>query len=190
MVVDTMDTARMALRELSRSRVIGFDTETRPSFKKGRLHKAALMQLATDDFCFLFRLNKLGIFDSLKSFLEDPGVLKVGLSVHDDFNVLSRSCEMQPQGFIELQDFTKQYCIADNSLQKIFAIVFGQYISKSQRLTNWEAPELTTHQQQYAAIDAWACLKLYKYLNAGLFDPTASPYIIHKDEIAQEQEQI
>lgn len=189
MVVDTIDDARVALRELSRARVIGFDTETRPSFRKGQLHKVALMQLATDDFCFLFRLNKLGLFDALKDFLENPDITKIGLSVHDDFKVLSRSRQIEPQGFIELQEFVKKYGIADNSLQKIYAIVFGQCISKNQRLTNWEAPELTPHQQQYAAIDAWACLKLYKYLSAGLFDPALSPYIVEESPLVQEQEQ-
>lgn len=177
-VVDTPEKARVALRELTRARIVGFDTETRPSFTKGRTHKVALMQLATDDFCFLFRLNKLGFSDKLKDFISDPAITKIGLSVHDDFKSISRSCEIDPHGFIELQDYTKQFCIADNSLQKIFAIVFGRCISKSQRLTNWEAPELTPHQQNYAAVDAWACLKLYRCLSSGNFNPADSPYIV------------
>lgn len=191
-VVDTIDKARVALRELSRARIVGFDTETRPSFRKGRLHKVALMQLATDDFCFLFRLNKLGMFDQLKDFLQNPDITKIGLSVHDDFNVLGRSGEIAPQGFVELQSFVKQYSIADTSLQKIYAIVFGQRISKSQRLSNWEAEELSPEQQSYAAIDAWACLRLYRYLCDGGFDPSSSPYIAPEQPIQQqtvEQEQ-
>ena len=177
-IVDSIDKARVALRELSRARIVGFDTETRPSFRKGRLHKVALMQIATDDFCFLFRLNILGLFDRLVDFLCDPAITKIGLSVHADFSVLARSGEIQPQGFVELQSFVKQYDIADTSLQKIYAIVFGERISKSQRLSNWEADALTPEQQSYAAIDAWACLRLYRYLSAGRFDPAASPYIV------------
>lgn len=177
-VVDTIDKARVALRELTRARIVGFDTETRPSFKKGHLHKVALMQLATDDYCFLFRLNKLGVFDMLKDFLANPDIRKIGLSVHDDFQVLGRSGEISPEGFVELQTFVKDYAIADTSLQKIFAIVFGQCISKSQRLTNWEAEELTPQQQRYAAIDAWACLRLYRHLSEGRFNPAESQYII------------
>ena len=177
-IVDSIDKARVALRELSRARIVGFDTETRPSFRKGRLHKVALMQIATDDFCFLFRLNILGLFDRLVDFLCDPAITKIGLSVHDDFSVLARSGEIQPQGFVELQSFVKQYDIADTSLQKIYAIVFGERISKSQRLSNWEADALTPEQQSYAAIDAGACLRLYRYLSAGRFDPAASPYIV------------
>ena len=188
-VVDTVEQARVALRELRRHRLIGFDTETRPSFRKGHTHKVALMQLATDDFCFLFRLNKLGVFDALKDFLEDGAITKVGLSVHDDFNVLRRSCpDLDPKGFIELQSYVKGFGITDISLQKIYAIVFGQYISKNQRLTNWEAAELTSHQQCYAATDAWACLKIYRHLQAGKFDPEQSPYRVvpeDKDELMQ-----
>lgn len=178
MVVDSMDKARMAVRELTRARIVGFDTETRPSFRKGHTHKVALMQLSTDDFCFLLRLNTLGIFDELRKFLENPEITKIGLSVHDDFAALHRSAEFEPKGFIELQDYVKRYAIADASLQKIYAIVFGECISKGQRLTNWEAPELTEHQQHYAALDAWACLRLFRYLEAGNFDPASSPYIV------------
>lgn len=185
-VIDTIDKARVALRELTRARIVGFDTETRPSFRKGHLHKVALMQLATDDYCFLFRLNKLGIFDLLKDFLENPDVKKIGLSVHDDFQVLGRSGEIAPEGFVEMQTFVKQYSIADTSLQKIFAIVFGERISKSQRLTNWEADELTPEQQRYAAIDAWACLRLFRHLSEGKFNPAESQYIL-PDSPAEEQ---
>lgn len=171
-VIDSVDTARQALRVLRRAGVVGFDTETRPSFKPGRSHNVALMQLSTMDRCFLFRLNEMGVSRALCNFLQDPEVIKVGLSVHDDFNVLRRSVpDLQPQGFVELQQFVKQYGIADISLQKIYAIVFGQYMSKNQRLTNWEAPELTPHQQSYAAMDAYACLQLYRYLSEGRFDP-------------------
>lgn len=180
-VVDTPAMARVALRELSRARVVGFDTETRPSFHRGRLHNVALMQLSTDDHCFLFRLNILGISDGLRRFLENPEIIKIGLSVHDDFSVMRRvSPELDPQGFIDLQEYVKYFNISDISLQKIYAIIFGERISKTQRLTNWEAERLTDAQQTYAAIDAWACLKLYRRLRSGAFDPDGSPYIVDR----------
>lgn len=175
-LVDSASLALQALRALSKEKVVGFDTETRPSFKKGKVHNAALMQISTDDRCFLFRLNKIGICAELKSFLENPDILKIGLSLHDDFNVLRRTTPLEPQGFIDLQQLVHNYDICDISLQKIYAIVFGERISKSQRLTNWEADTLTAQQQAYAALDAWACLKLYKYFRSGAFDPKASPY--------------
>ena len=151
--------------------MVGFDTETRPAFKKGQKHKVALMQISTVDRCYLFRLNKIGMSEELKAFLENPDVLKIGLSVHDDFTVLRRSSELDPKGFVDLQDMVKNFEITDISLQKIYAIIFGERISKSQRLTNWEADSLSEAQQAYAALDAWACLKIYNYLNAGKFVP-------------------
>lgn len=187
-VVDTPVKARVALRELTRARMVGFDTETRPSFHRGRLHKVALMQLSTDDHCFLFRLNKLGISEGLRRFLEDPEIIKIGLSVHDDFAVMRRLLDdLDPQGFVDLQEYVKFFHINDISLQKIYAIVFGGRISKNQRLTNWEAEQLTPPQQVYAATDAWACLKLYKHLRRGSFDPDKSPYIVDRAELNQPQ---
>lgn len=175
-LVDSAAVAHSALRVLAREKAVGFDTETRPSFRKGQIHKVALMQISTADRCFLFRLNKIGICAELKEFLENPDILKIGLSVHDDFNVLRRSGEINPQGFVELQNMVHRYDITDISLQKIYAIIFGERISKSQRLTNWEAAELSPAQQAYAALDAWACLKIYNYLKDGRFDSLSSPY--------------
>lgn len=183
-VVDTPAMARVALRELTRARIVGFDTETRPSFQRGRLHKVALMQLSTDEHCFLFRLNKLGISAGLKRFLEDPEIIKVGLSVHDDFSVMRRIVpDLDPQGFIDLQEYVKYFHINDISLQKIYAIVFQEKISKTQRLTNWEAETLTDQQQIYAALDAWACLRLYRTLRSGAFTPDSSPFIVDRSQL-------
>lgn len=189
-VVDTPDKARAALRYLSRCGLVGFDTETRPSFKKGVLHNVALMQLAADDICFLFRINRIGFHENLIDFLQNPDITKVGLSVHDDFNVIRRSCPLEPQGFVELQSYVKQFSITDTALRKIYAIIFGRSISKSQRLTNWEAEELTPLQQRYAAIDAWACLKIYNALRSGAFDPLTSPYIVSDDSDIQSETNI
>ncbi|MDE6073005.1 MAG: 3'-5' exonuclease domain-containing protein 2 [Muribaculaceae bacterium] len=181
-VINTMSDARAAMTYLNKQPIVGFDTETRPSFKKGQLHKVSLMQLSTDDECFLFRLNHLGLFDGMKEFLSNESIIKVGLSIKDDFHSLNRLSEIEPAGFIELQTHVKDFQIADNSLQKIFAIIFNERISKSQRLTNWEADILTDAQQAYAALDAWACLKIYNHLQSGLFDPESSPYIVPDPE--------
>ena len=183
-VVDTVPMAKIALRELSRAKIIGFDTETRPSFTRGKMHKVALMQLSTDEHCFLFRLNKIGITDGLRKFLEDPEIIKIGLSVHDDFSVMRRLVsDLDPQGFIDLQEYVKYFHINDISLQKIYAIVFQEKISKNQRLTNWEAPTLTDQQQIYAALDAWACLRLYRTLRSGQYNPDESPFIVDRSQL-------
>ena len=176
-LINSIGDARATIKYLNKQSIVGFDTETRPSFKKGQLHKVALMQLSTADECFLFRLNHLGLFDELKEFLSNESIIKVGLSIKDDFHSLNRLGPIEPAGFVELQSHVKNFEIADNSLQKIFAIIFNERISKTQRLTNWEAEVLTEAQQAYAALDAWACLKIYNYLNEGRFDPSKSPYI-------------
>ena len=176
-VVDTPEKAEAALADLNRCTHIGFDTETKPTFQRGaHQHKVALLQLSTGAHCYLFRLNREGVFNAVKPLLENPKIIKVGLSVHDDFNALRRRGELNPAGFIDLQDYARTFLISDLSLQKVYAIVFGARISKSQRLTNWEADRLTEAQQIYASIDAWACLKLYRYLRGGYFNPYESPY--------------
>lgn len=175
-VIDNKDAADSALHFLSNYNIVGFDTETRPSFRKGKRYNVSLIQISTINHCFLFRINKLGFFDGLKRFIENENILKVGLSLKDDFNVLRKIADFTPKGFIELQDFVKQYSISDASLQKIYAIIFNERISKSQRLSNWEAEVLSSSQQNYASIDAWACLRIYRHLCQGEFNPQNSPY--------------
>ncbi len=176
-VVNSIDQANEALDELSKADVIGFDTETRPSFKKGAVNEVALIQLSTRDKCFLFRINLFGLVPKLISFIEDETITKVGLSVHDDFLNLHRLAEFEPKGFIDLQHFVKKFHISDNSLTRIYAILFGKRISKGQRLTNWEAETLTTAQKAYASLDATACVEIYDKLSSGSFDPSASKFI-------------
>lgn len=175
-LVDSVAEANAALMVLEKEEIVGFDTETRPSFRKGCTHQVALMQISTADRCFLFRLNKIGIGEPLKKFLANPSIVKIGLSVHDDFSVMRRTTDIDPKGFVDLQEYVKKFGITDISLQKIYGIVFGQRISKAQRLTNWEADVLTPAQQTYAALDAWACLHLYRHLRQGAFDAEHSPY--------------
>ena len=170
-VIDTLEGATDAFKILKQQNIVGFDTETRPSFKKGRTNKVSLIQISTINHSFLFRINKLGFITELKNFIEDENIIKIGLSLKDDFSVLHKIAEFTPKGFIELQSLVKQYNIGDCSLQKIYAIIFNERISKSQRLSNWEAEELSHGQQAYASIDAWACLRIFNRLNSGEFKP-------------------
>ncbi len=164
-VIENEAEARTAIGYLTTFKVVGIDSETRPSFKKGQNHKVALLQIATSDRCFLFRLNKIGIPQELINFLENPAVFKVGLSLKDDFMMLRKRAKLQPRGVIELQEYVKEFEIQDQSLQKIYALLFSMKISKSQRLSNWDLPSLTQSQKIYAATDAWACLEIYQLLN-------------------------
>lgn len=184
-VVDTPEEVDNAIRILEKEKLIGFDTETKPSFKKGQTNKVALLQLSTLDHCFLFRLNRLGFGEEISRLMENDCITKIGLSIHDDFHVMHRSSQLVPRGFVELQTMVKDYHIEDISLQKIYAIIFGEKISKSQRLTNWEAPTLTPQQQRYAATDAWACLRIYNHLISGEFHPESSPFVLQESDISK-----
>lgn len=164
-VVDTSEQLDQAFETLKKQKIVGFDTETKPVFAKGRKNKVALLQIACEEVCFLFRLNIIDFPSKMMDFFGNPGIIKVGLSVKDDFLMLrARSAGFEPKGFIELQSYVKTFGIEDNSLQKIYAILFGEKISKSQRLSNWESDVLSRGQQQYAALDAWACRKIYVFL--------------------------
>ena len=144
--------------------ILGVDTETKPAFRRGQNHKVALLQVATREQCFLFRLNHLGLPQSIIRLLSNRMVPMVGLSWHDDIMSLHRRAEFTPGWFIDIQDIIGNIGIEDKSLQKLYANLFGEKISKRQRLTNWEADVLSDKQKEYAAIDAWACIILYDEL--------------------------
>ena len=163
--IDTPQAVDQAIIALSKESHVGIDTETRPSFRKGVQHDVSLIQLSTADTCFLIRLNRTGMPASLVSFLENKDIAKIGLSLHDDYQGLCKRRKFKAGGFIDLQKEVGKYGIEEMSLQKIFAIMFAQRISKSQQLTNWENDVLTDKQKLYAATDAWACLKIYNELN-------------------------
>ncbi|MCR5180197.1 MAG: 3'-5' exonuclease domain-containing protein 2 [Bacteroidaceae bacterium] len=144
---------------------VGIDTETRPTFKRGGMNPVALLQVSTPDTCFLFRLNRFGLPESIVRLMTSESTRKIGLSLNDDFSQLRKRKDFKPVNYVELQEYVKPFGIKDLSLQKLYANFFGQKISKNQCLTNWEADVLTEAQQRYAATDAWSCLKLYDVMS-------------------------
>ena len=181
-VIYTESEAEKAVAYLKDQRIVGVDTETRPSFKRGTTHKVALLQISTQDTCFLFRLNRIGMPDSLQEFLMSD-TLKIGLSLKDDFNSLRKRQDMHPDrgNWIELQEYVGKFGIEDRSLQKIYANLFGEKISKNQRLSNWEADVLSEGQKLYAATDAWACVEIYNCLSE--LESTGNYEIIQNEPI-------
>lgn len=162
-VVQSLYEAERAVKYLLSQPILGFDTETKPQFQRGHTSLVALLQVSSKDVCFLFRLNVLGLPDCIKRLLSDEGeTLKIGLSWHDDLCGLRRRGEFHPGTFIEIQQIAKDMGLHDLSLQKLYANFMGKRISKTQRLSNWEADRLTDAQKQYAATDAWACIQLYE----------------------------
>lgn len=161
-VIQSADETEKAVDYLLSADILGVDTETKPSFKRGENHKVSLLQVSNRDTCFLFRLHRTGMTPAIIRLLEDTTVLKVGLSWHDDIMMLKKRCDFKPGLFVDLQDLVGNIGIEDRSLQKLYANVFGMKISKRQRLTNWESDVLSDGQKLYAATDAWSCINLYE----------------------------
>ncbi len=153
-----------ACEDIQRYAIIGFDTETRPSFKAGVTYRVALLQLSTPDCCYLFRLNKIPLARPLLHILESDQIKKIGVDVIGDIRSLKVLRHFRERGFIDLQSIIEQWGIGEKSLRKMSAIVLGQKISKAQRLSNWEAQSYTPQQKLYAATDAWGCLEIYNKL--------------------------
>jgi ribonuclease D len=165
-LIDTLDKLDQAMEMLQGEELLGFDTETRPSFKKGKMNEVSLLQLSNADQAFLFRLNYIGLPNSLRKLLEDVSVLKIGLALRDDLKALRRLGEFEPRGFIDLQDIAQENDVPHNGLKKLAAMFLKYRISKarSKRLSNWEAEHLGPKQVRYAATDAWICFKLYQVM--------------------------
>lgn len=163
-VVDTPEKVEEAVAYLSKQPAVGVDTESRPSFTRGVHYPTALLQIATEERCYLFRLTHVGMPQALADLFANPKITKVGLAFKDDIAGLRRRRDFKPANCIDLQTIVPKYGILDMGLQKIFAICFGRKISKAQQLTNWENSHLTPDQARYASTDAWATLLIYKDL--------------------------
>lgn len=153
------------LPDLSSVKILGFDTETRPSFKKGEVYQVALLQLATETDAYLFRLHGITKFEAIKSILENPEIIKVGVAIRDDLKGLQKLFAFTPTNFVELQDVAKKKGLQNFGLKGMTAEVLGAQLSKGPKLTNWQAKDLTDQQLKYAATDAWIGLQLFNKLS-------------------------
>jgi ribonuclease D len=155
-----------AFDEIKEHEAIGFDTETRPSFKKGVIHKVSLLQIAIPEKVFLVRLNQTGMAKPIIDFLENDDIQKAGIGIRDDIKALNRLLRFQPGGFTELSVLAREAGLQVESVKKLAALLLGFRISKAAQTSNWEAATLTKKQLEYAATDAWVCLEIYKKLKA------------------------
>jgi len=163
-LVDTINKKKLIKDKLNNTEVLGFDTETRPSFKKGIRNNISLIQLATSHNAFLFRINLIGIPDFLVRIFENENIIKVGVALRDDLSGLKKIKPFNPNGFIDLQQYVEKFGIEDKGLKKLAANILGLKISKSQQTSNWENNILKKQQLEYAATDAWVCYKIYNKL--------------------------
>jgi ribonuclease D len=166
-LVDNLKSFYETIPKLYGADLLGFDTETKPTFKKGRKNSVSLIQLSTGNLACLFRINKIGFPDELIKLLADPSVIKAGVAVHDDIRFLKGVKKFSPEGFVDLQSFVRDFGIKSSGLKKLAAIILGFRISKRQQVTDWEAEQLTEAQMIYAATDAWVCHQIYKKLVNG-----------------------
>lgn len=163
-IVENEHDIAAACKYLAEQPVIGFDTETRPSFRPGVTFRVSLLQLSSPEVCYLFRLNRIPLDKAILQLFENKRLLKVGADVAGDLRSLRQIRHFRDAGFIDLQAIAPEWGIAEKSLRKLSAIVLGQRVSKAQRLSNWEAATLTDKQQLYAATDAWVCTRIYDRL--------------------------
>ena len=167
-VTDMDEDFAEAMDYLRKQTVIGFDTETKPSFTSNApRHHVALLQLSGEEKAYIFRLNQMGLPAPLASILSDAAIIKVGAAVKDDVRGLSHYRKFVPRGFVDLQSIVSEYGIVDKSVRKMSAIILGKNVSKTQQLSNWEAQQLSGAQLKYAAIDAWVCREMYLKLKSG-----------------------
>ena len=163
-IVDKNEQIEEACNDLKRYDVIGFDTETRPSFRAGVSYKVGLLQLSTPDTCYLFRLSHIRLDNRILKILGSRQILKIGADVTGDIRALHALRNFHADGFVDLQVEASRWGIEEKSLRKLSAIVLNMRVSKAQRLSNWEAEILTQQQQEYAATDAWVCIEIMKEL--------------------------
>jgi ribonuclease D len=154
------------VKEIEKHPIVGFDTETRPSFTKGQSYKVALLQLAVPQKVFLIRMHHTGLTDEITSIFENPGIIKAGVAIRDDIKALQKIKRFHPTAFVELATMSKEAGLQVESVKKLTGLLLGFRISKSAQTSNWEATTLTEKQIEYAATDAWVCLEIYKRLHA------------------------
>ena len=167
-VIDSDHEFEQLAAELRPSKLLGFDTETRPSFKKGLVYPTSIIQLATQEQAWILRVGKMGYPPLLRELLSDESILKVGLSLKDDIRRMQADLSFEPRGFLDLQQYVQAFGIEELGLKKLSALVLGRRISKSQQVSNWDAHELTEAQLRYAATDAWICVMIYNKLKSAI----------------------
>jgi ribonuclease D len=163
-LIDSEKEIGLAINALQDADVLGFDTETRPSFKKGEFHKVALMQLAIPGKVFLIQIHKTGLPDELLRILANPKIIKAGVAIRDDIKALQKFKRFHPEGFVDLSIVAREKGIGVESVKKLTALLLGFRISKTAQTSNWELPTLSEKQIEYAATDAWVCLEIYRKL--------------------------
>ena len=163
-VVNNYKEMFQAIKKLKKEGIIGFDTEKKPTFRKGQYHPTALIQLSTSTEVFLFRINKIGLHEDLIALFESDKIAKIGVGGSACILELKRICTFTQNNCIDLNDLMPTLGVEKIGIRNLVAILLERRVSKNQQVSNWENEELTRSQQQYAATDAWVCYKMYTLL--------------------------
>lgn len=165
-LVDSEKLLLAAIKDLRRESLLGFDTEARPTFRKGDYYPISLLQIGTTERVFLFRLNKIGLRPEITSIFMQPDITKVGISIQDDLKELQKLRKFHPTSVFDLNELAEKNEIKNKGVRNLTALFLGFRVSKSQQTTNWERDELTMPQIRYAATDAWVCYEIFKRMQA------------------------
>jgi ribonuclease D len=163
-VIQSEDEFESEIESITAHPILGFDTESKPSFKKGKVFPTSMIQLSSSEKAWLIRVSRLGYPERLKELLSSGETIKVGSGLNDDLRRMRSDFQFEPAGFLDLQRYVEAFQIREKGLKKLSAIVLGRRISKSQQVSNWDAEILTEAQLRYAATDAWICLEIYNAL--------------------------
>ena len=161
-ILESPEEMEAAASILANESHLGFDTETRPSFKKGDYYPPALIQLATEHCVYLFRISETETFDPLLPILESPDILKTGVAIKDDVKELRAMEDFTPNGFVEIADITVKLGYENRGLRALAGLLLQGRISKAAQVTNWARPKLDNKQVRYAATDAWISREIYR----------------------------
>ncbi|MGF1482983.1 MAG: 3'-5' exonuclease [Opitutales bacterium] len=174
-LVDTLEKLEAALEQLSGETLLGFDTESRPSFRKGENHPVSLVQLAGSEKVYLFQIRRVEESPRLAELFNNSKIVKAGVAIRDDIRKLQELFPFDEAGFCEIAELTRPLSISNTGLRSLAAIFLGFRISKNAQVSNWARRDLTRNQQVYAATDAWVSRQLYLRLDAlGLVNGTKS----------------
>jgi ribonuclease D len=164
-LIRTLEEAEQAVAKLKKESLLGFDTETRPTFRVGEYYQPSLLQLATGNEVFLFQIKLTGLTTSLREILSSPDIIKTGVSIRDDLSELRKLAGFEPAGFVELATHAKQAHIKNLGLRGLAALLLGFRVSKREQTSNWAKNELTESQIRYAATDAWLGREIYLHMD-------------------------
>ncbi len=160
-VIRKPDQVAAALEHLEQETLLGFDTETRPTFRSGQHYQPTVLQLASRDAVFVFQIKQCHFGRGLRRLLSNPDIIKAGVALDRDIKELNEIAVFQPGGFVDVADLAKAAGCQNHGLRNLAACLLGFRISKRSQVSNWAQPRLTPAQIDYAATDAWVGRKLY-----------------------------